>query len=67
MKPLEKLEALLKTERTARDLARLMDCSVPTAYRRLERLKQMGLKVIESTTFSKKTGPAPRKFSLVEA
>lgn len=67
MKPLERLEALLKTERTARDLARLMGCSVPTAYRRLEALKRAGMQIVEATTFSKKTGPAPRKFRLVEA
>ncbi len=64
MKALDKLKALLKTERTALELAKAMDCSVPTAYRRLAALRRTGAQVVEATSFSKRTGPAPRKYSL---
>lgn len=68
MKPLERLKILLEESGaegiTARKLAALMKCSLPAAYRRLERLKQNGVRVAEAKGWSKNTGPVPRKFSL---
>lgn len=64
---MKNLKRLLRIPRTAKELARLMECSIPTAHRRLARLRRDGVRLTETKAWSKNTGPVPRKFSLVEA
>lgn len=52
-------------ERTAKQLAQLEFCSIPTVYRRLRALKAAGVEISESKAPGRKTGPAPVWYRLV--
>lgn len=61
------LEAALshRPHQTAKQLAKLMSCSVPTVYRRVRAAKDAGARISETVIPSGKTGPDPVLFSLV--
>lgn len=52
---------------SARTLAELVDCSLPTVYRRLQLLIEAGAIITEARTPGSKTGPVPRLFTLTRA
>ena len=51
---------------TAKQLAALMGCSVPTAYRRLRALRAGGAAVSEFKKYKGTTGPQPVQYALVK-
>jgi hypothetical protein len=54
-------------DRTAKQLARLAKCSIPTVYRRIQALKDLGAVISESRVPGKQTGPVPLRYRLVKA
>lgn len=52
---------------SAKQLACALDCSVPTVYRRIARLKRIGTKICTKSGTSKTTGPVPKLFFLKAA
>lgn len=65
MSALDELAKLLRAApRTAKEIARIMKCSKPTAYRRIEALKERGEAVYELAQASKCSGPVPLAFGL---
>ena len=68
MKPvLQKLQKILAREVSAIEIAKRAGCSLPTTYRHIEALKELGAVIAESKEPRKKTGPTPTKFRLVRA
>lgn len=54
---------------TAKRLAKLVGCSVPTIYRQVEALQKSGVKIIsfQLYTTAAKTGPRPALYALVRS
>jgi biotin operon repressor len=50
---------------SAQELAERVDCSLPSIYRRIERLRELGAEIKETKEPRKKTGPRPTKYRLV--
>lgn len=51
---------------TAQEIAKEADCSLPSVYRRIERLRELGAEIREVREPRKKTGPTPAKYRLVK-
>jgi DNA-directed RNA polymerase specialized sigma24 family protein len=49
---------------SAQEIARLAKCSLPSVYRRIERLRELGAEIEEKKEPRKKTGPTPTKYRL---
>ncbi len=65
MKPvLHKLQSLLKRELSAKEIAEKMECSIPTAYRRIAALEEAGALISTRLTPRNKTGPVPTRYQL---
>lgn len=64
---LEKLQHALLKHKTvsAVELAKITKCSIPTVYRRILALQDAGAIIAVSREARKKTGPTPKKFTLV--
>lgn len=56
----------LNQPRTARELARISHCSIPTVYRRIEALRASGSSVALISGESKTTGPVPSRYLIVK-
>jgi len=63
---LKQLQEILKHECSARQIAKVAHCSVPTVHRKLEALKAAGAQLAERKVPGKKTGPIPTKYQLVK-
>ncbi len=50
----------------AKLLADLQDCSIPTVYRRIEKLQAAGARIKTVSAPNGNTGPVPVKFKLVK-
>jgi predicted transcriptional regulator len=63
---IDRLVALLRRKpSTARQIAKDLECSIPTAYVRVRELKRRGLTVFEAADAAcKQTGPAPILYSV---
>lgn len=64
---LKKLQNLLKVERSAKDIAHAMSSSIPTAYRRINSLREAGavLQMVKRYD-SGKTGPTPAIYRILK-
>lgn len=56
--------ALRRKPMTAREICALFQISKPTAYARIERVREAGVEVITSKKKTGKTGPVPERFSV---
>ena len=56
-----------RIEATAKELARIAKCSVPTVYRRLQVMRAAGAVISETVLATGKTGPRPVRYRLVKA
>lgn len=56
---------MYRRDLTARDLARMANCSLPAVYRRIERLKELGAEIQETKERRNQTGPTPIKYRLI--
>lgn len=54
-----------RRELSAQEIARLAKCSLPSVYRRIERLRELGAEIEEKREPRKKTGPTPTMYRLV--
>jgi predicted DNA-binding transcriptional regulator YafY len=50
---------------TAQEIAQRAKCSLPSVYRRLERLRELGVEIEETREPVKQTGPTPTKYRLL--
>ena len=54
-----------KKELTAKELAKLMGCSIPAVYRRINALVEHGAVLSRVKVPGEQTGPVPSKYTLV--
>lgn len=51
---------------SAQEIAQRAKCSLPSVYRRIERLRELGAEIRETREPRKKTGPTPATYRLVK-
>ena len=66
MDTMKQLQDILKNERSAREIAKIAHCSVPTVHRHLQALKEAGAVLAETKVPTNKTGPIPTRYRLVK-
>lgn len=62
-----KLQTLLETEISAKEIARRLKVSIPTAYRRVRKLMEAGAQIKVRYRPHNKRGPTPTTYHLVKA
>lgn len=50
---------------SAVELAERAHCSLPSVYRRIEKLRELGAEIVETKEPRKQKGPTPTKYRLV--
>jgi DNA-directed RNA polymerase specialized sigma24 family protein len=59
------IDFMYRRDLSAQELAQRIHCSLPSVYRRIDRLRELGAEIKETKEPRKKTGPTPTKYRLV--